>query len=153
MLKVNDVMSEKVFAFQEGQSINSVCRLMILENIRHIPVVDKEYRFKGMLTHREIMAKMATRFSLDNGSSLIQFSDYINVANIMNKDVRTFAPGMSLEEAIMIFVDEKLECVPVVSGGLVVGVVTETDLFPVTCRMITENPNKIWKHLSFRDIA
>ena len=46
---------------------------------------------------------------------------------IMSDEVRTVTPSTPADVAAMILVDEKIGCLPVVSEGTVVGIVTEAD--------------------------
>ena len=50
------------------------------------------------------------------------------LSEIMNTDVVTVGPQISLRELVGVLRDEKVSGVPVVSGGRVVGVVSATDL-------------------------
>lgn len=52
----------------------------------------------------------------------------LRVAEIMEEDWPTLGPDATVEEAIKLFAESRISGVPVVSGGRLLGIVTEGDL-------------------------
>jgi len=51
-----------------------------------------------------------------------------SVADLMVSDVVTVSPDESLAEAVRIMLEKKVGSLPVLEGGRVVGILTETDM-------------------------
>lgn len=118
------IMSRDVVTLDVDVSFNLASSVMRLRHIRHLPVVEAG-RLVGLVTHRDIAQAQA--------AYLVEHSlepDRINapVRGIMHTEVWTVAPETPVLEAARIMYDHKFGCLPVVSGGLLVGIVTEHDL-------------------------
>jgi CBS domain-containing protein len=98
-----------------------------LGRIRHIPVVDAG-RLVGLLSERDLMGAAASHvFGLKqkNKSALLKS---VLIRDVMKKRVVTVAPETSIKDAAHLMADKKIGCVPVVSDGAIVGLVTTTDI-------------------------
>jgi acetoin utilization protein AcuB len=60
----------------------------------------------------------------------------VTVKDVMTKKVITVEQDTPIEEAARIMADKKIGGVPVVSGGNVVGIITETDLFKILLELM-----------------
>ena len=56
------------------------------------------------------------------------------VGDLMQRDVRTAAPGTSVARAAAAMQRERLGCLPIVEGHKLVGIVTTTDLLGILAR-------------------
>ena len=55
MLKVNDLMTTELFTLSESDNLKMARSLMDLQRIRHIPIVNDNREFIGLVTHRDIL--------------------------------------------------------------------------------------------------
>lgn len=55
----------------------------------------------------------------------------ISVDTIMNTNVQIIAPEATVQEAAKVMRKEKIGCLPVVSQGKLVGIITEYDLLKI----------------------
>ena len=60
----------------------------------------------------------------------------LTVEKVMKKDVKFVSEDESVEEAASLMADYKISCLPVIKNGLVVGIITETDLFRILIDML-----------------
>ena len=98
-----------------------------LGRIRHIPVVDAG-RLVGLLSERDLMGAAAShvfRLKQKSKSALLKS---VLIRDVMKKRVVTVAPETSIKDAAHLMADKKIGCVPVVSDGAIVGLVTTTDI-------------------------
>ena len=51
------------------------------------------------------------------------------LGKVMTRDPSTATPETSLRDALKLFVEERIGCLPVLEGGKLVGIVTASDLF------------------------
>jgi CBS domain-containing membrane protein len=101
-------------------------------HVRHVPVVDREGRVVGIVSHRDLLeasiASVSTRIAnLERDQHLWT----IPVENIMRKDVRTISPDATVQKAARIMRGEKIGCLPVVAQDKLVGILTEYDLLRI----------------------
>ena len=98
-----------------------------LGRIRHIPVVDAG-RLVGLLSERDLMGAAASHvFGLKQKSKSALLKSVL-IRDVMKKRVVTVAPETSIKDAAHLMADKKIGCVPVVSDGAIVGLVTTTDI-------------------------
>lgn len=104
--------------------IKLAVQLMRDRKIRHIPLINEEKEVIGLVTDRDI--KMATPIVLA-GDALKEIID-MPLSSIMTKNIITGHPLDFVEEITVTFYDHKIGCLPIVSGGKLVGIITSTDL-------------------------
>ncbi len=92
--------------------------------MRHLPVVDAEQHVLGVITERDI--KEALPSSLQDEPNSPVFN--AKVEEIMIKNPLVGHPLDFVEEVALTFYESKVGCLPIVSGGKLVGIVTTTDL-------------------------
>jgi CBS domain-containing membrane protein len=97
--------------------------------VRHAPVVDAHDRLVGLISHRELM-----RASISSVETCIadlerrQHEWTVEVREVMRTRVHTIGPDESVQEAARRMRSAKVGCLPVVSEGKLVGIITEHDL-------------------------
>ena len=105
-----------------------------LGRIRHIPVVDAG-RLVGLLSERDLMGAAASHvFGLKQKSKSALLKSVL-IRDVMKKRVVTVAPESSIKDAAHLMADKKIGCVPVVSDGAIVGLVTTTDILRYVDRL------------------
>ena len=101
--------------------------VIALGRIRHIPVVD-DGRLVGILTERDLIGAAASQiFGLKQKSKSALLKTVL-IKQVMKKRVITAAPDTPIKDIAHLMADKKIGCVPVVSAGMVVGLVTTTDI-------------------------
>jgi CBS domain-containing membrane protein len=98
-----------------------------LGRIRHIPVVDAG-RLVGLLSERDLMGAAASHvFGLKQKSKSALLKSVL-IRDVMKKRVVTVTPETSIKDTAHLMADKKIGCVPVVTDGAIVGLVTTTDI-------------------------
>ena len=97
--------------------------------IRHLPVVDKNNRLVGIITDRdirEVAPSDAPSLSVHELSNLLA---KLKVSAFMTPKEKliTITPDTLIEEAVQLMHDHKIGCLPVLEGGELYGIFTETD--------------------------
>ena len=56
MRRVADIMTRDIFPLKAKQTLNVVRLLMRTVRVRHVPILDDDERFVGLLSHRDLLA-------------------------------------------------------------------------------------------------
>ncbi|KPV53201.1 hypothetical protein SE17_11000 [Kouleothrix aurantiaca] len=127
---VKDYMTRHPIMIEPGRRVVEVQKLMADNNIRHLPVVGDGKRLVGMVTRQRLAIRPEQVGSLDPWE-LTRYLTDLTVGKVMisGSDLHTIAPDATIEEAADLMISHKISGVPVVeNGGIVVGIITETDL-------------------------
>jgi CBS domain-containing membrane protein len=136
MFTVSDLMTTDIFALQDLDTLLTARSVMALAKIRHIPIVDSENSFVGLLTHRDILAAAVSRLAEIDQHEQDELDSGIPIREIMRTGARTVPPDMNLRDAAKILLDNKYGCLPVLDEGKLVGIITEADFLALTISLM-----------------
>jgi CBS domain-containing protein len=144
---VRDLMTRTVFTLSPTQSVPLAEAMMSIKHIRHVPIVDDAGHLQGLVTHRDLLAaciSTLTPLSDDERSSL-QLS--VPVSRLMQRDVWTIASAAPARSAARLMRDHQIGCLPVVDDGVLVGILTGTDLLDLAARSLetVASPDTGWR--------
>src|SRR4030043_983403 len=99
------------------------------KGIRHLPVVEKDNRLVGIVTDRDIREAAPSDATLLSVQELNYLLGKLKVSSFMTPKPKliTITPDTLIEEAVQLMHDNKIGCLPVVEGGKLYGIFTETD--------------------------
>lgn len=126
-MDVRDRMTTDVITVEANEPIRRVWDLMEEKRLRRFPVMDGG-RLVGIVTDRDMRNATASSVVLTEKKFHDFLLDTIRVDSIMTADPRTVTPGTDLKEAARMILELKIGGLPVVEGGRLVGIITETDL-------------------------
>ena len=139
MLKVKDIMTTEVFVLNSSQTLELVRSLMRIKHVRHVPIVDPDNSFVGLITHRDLLSQTISHLA-DIDEEEQEFLDRnIHIMSIMKKDVLTVDSEMDVCDAIKELLEHKYGCLPVVDDGKLVGIVTEADFLKLTLNLLQQS--------------
>jgi acetoin utilization protein AcuB len=125
---IRNYMTSNPYTVSPDATIADAMELMRTKKIGRVPVV-KNGKLVGIITKGkllEVSPSPATTLSIFEINYLLSKT---KVESIMTKDVVTVAPGDLLEEAAVKMREFDISGLPVVEGGKLVGIITETDVF------------------------
>ena len=99
------------------------------KGIRHLPVIDKNNALVGIVTDRDIREAAPSDATLLSVQELNYLLGKLKVSSCMTPKAKliTITPDTLIEEAVQLMHDNKIGCLPVVEGGKLYGIFTETD--------------------------
>ncbi|KAA0549072.1 CBS domain-containing protein [Bacillus sp. BGMRC 2118] len=126
---VQEIMKKDVITLSITDTIAKAKLLMFENRIRHLPVVDEDRAVVGLITRSDIYKSILA--DGDENRSL--------VGEVMNKNVITGHPLDFVEEVSAIFYEHKIGCLPIVSDGKLIGIITETDMLHTLVQLTGAN--------------
>lgn len=122
-LEVQHVMTAAPTTVNEQTSALELVRLLQKHGFRHLLVTDDADRLAGVLSDRDVIRCFGpSRYPDEHRLAEICARD------IMSRDVITVRPETRLEVAVDTVVTQGISCLPVVTAGRVLGILTNTDL-------------------------
>jgi CBS domain-containing protein len=133
-MKVKEVMVKEVATLDVNDELSLANDIMRLGRIRHLPVVDGT-RLAGIISERDLFRSSLAQ-ALGYGSEATRdLMKKLHIKDVMVPKVVTVSPETELCEATKIMVEQKIGCLPVVEGGRLVGLITDTDIL---CQYLKE---------------
>lgn len=126
-LRVRNIMSKNVKTVGRNESLATADDVMRLGRIRHIVVVDEDGSLAGVLSERDLYLGGLLRALGYGTHAKARALEMLVVKEAMVADVVTATPDMPLTKAASTMLARKIGCLPVVEGGKLVGIVTESD--------------------------
>lgn len=121
--KVSAFMNEDVISVFPWDTIKKAYDLLLDKNLRALLVMNEDEQLVGIVSERDIV-RYRTRNFLPKHAEF-----YINVSDLMTKNINTFKPDTKLREACEKFVETGNNQIPVVDeDDTVAGIVAQRDL-------------------------
>ena len=128
---VKDVMTKNPITVAMATSVPEAKALMTKQKINKLPVVDKSGALVGILTKNDLIKATPSDATTLDMFELSYLLSKLTVEKVMHKDVKTVNENETVEEAARLMADYGIGCLPVMKRELMVGIITETDLFHV----------------------
>ncbi len=147
-MRVEEIMTTKVFTVEQHDLIARVFFLINYEKIRHLPVVEKG-KVIGIVSDRDLYKALGPKSNSNAIEGSIKNSELhvvnTRVQNIMRRGVITTTTDAMVSEVAGIMAEHKIGAVPVInSNNKLVGIVSATDILRVFSKLehLKENREK-----------
>jgi CBS domain-containing protein len=137
---VQEIMTEQVISLEPQDNLARAIEVMQNEEIRHIPIMDEQEKFVGLVSDRDILRNLPYAgkrpssppkrfrehlFATDSWTKNL----LLPLESVMAPKVLHILPGCSICEAADILYTKKISCLPVIDEQEKLrGIVTVTDL-------------------------
>ena len=125
---ISTIMSTNIVALNRDDDLETAELLFKRHNIRHIPVVKEEVVI-GMLSYTDLL-RISFADAVDETETDIETLVYnmFTIDQVMANNVITVPSDSTIKEVAQILATKEFHALPVVDNGLLVGIVTTTDL-------------------------
>ncbi|HCA59859.1 MAG TPA: hypothetical protein DEP46_17970, partial [Blastocatellia bacterium] len=127
---VEQFMSRDLFTVRPGDVIDLAASLMEWRHVRHVPVEDDHGHLVGIVSHRDLIAMLATNRA--------KAADDMVVSDVMKRDLLTISPETPTLDALYLMRERGIGCLPVCKNGKLVGMITAHDFLTVSTRLLEE---------------
>jgi CBS domain-containing protein len=124
---VDEYMTKNVKLVSTDTPIGQAAKVMVENRLRRLPVV-KDGIFAGIVTASDIVHFLGRggAFSKLTTGNIHEALDQ-PVGSIVSKDLIWTSPGTDMGKAMGIMLEEKIGSLPILEGGLIRGIITESD--------------------------
>lgn len=126
---VRDRMTKNPITIKPDLPVAEAMEWMRRENVRHFPVVDKESKLVGIVARDDLLYASPSPVTSLSMWEITYLMSQVTVKEAMTKEVITTTEDTPLEEVARLMFDNKIGSLPVMRDGLLVGIITESDLF------------------------
>ena len=124
---VREIMMGSPVTLKPQDTLDLANDVIALGRIRHNPVVE-DGRLVGIISERDLIGAAASQiFGLKQKRKSALLKSVL-IKEVMKKRVVTTAPDTPIKDVAHLMAEKKIGCVPVVSAGAVIGLVTTTDI-------------------------
>lgn len=120
---VSDLMSAPVRAAKPNDTVSYARNLMLKHRISRILIVD-DGRAKGIVTKKDIGFRLRKK----DPDWRFRLIDNEPLSRVMSGDIVSLSPDSSIRDALMIMLTHRISGAPVVDQGMVLGILTRTDV-------------------------
>ena len=134
---VGDVMTRKLIAIGEDESLRNIEDGMLEFRVRYFPVVGSDNKLLGLVSWEDVLHASASTLSelRERRDKLIH--EMGKAKDVMQRDVHTVNPDTSITDAGNIMMMKHLRCVPVVDDrSVLVGLLTADDFLRLAMEFI-----------------
>ncbi|HEY7714012.1 MAG TPA: CBS domain-containing protein [Candidatus Binatia bacterium] len=124
---VREIMMGSPVTLSADDTLDLVSNVISLGRIRHIPIVE-DGKLVGLISERDLFGAGAARLFGLKSKSKSALLKTVPVKDVMKKRVVTVAADTQIKQAAHLMADKKIGCLPVVEDGVVIGLVTTTDI-------------------------
>lgn len=134
-MRVKDLMERDVLTLEACDSLDLASDLMQLGRIRHMPILTKG-DLVGILSQRDLFRAACSSVLHFRPAAEREWLAKIALQEVMTRPVFTVAPDASVREAVAIMIDKRIGCLPVVEGGQLKGLLSESDCMRYLARLL-----------------
>jgi CBS domain-containing protein len=145
-IPVSKVMTREVLAATPGMTLFEVGRLLRRGKISGVPVVDAGQRVLGVVSEKDIVKALDQAHALSEPGGLLdlifdigitgesrlkvikELLSTVKAEEAMSRDTLTVRPGASIDSAARLMKENRVNRLPVVENGKLVGIVTRHDV-------------------------
>lgn len=126
-LLVSDCMTTEVVTVRTGVPLSEAVRLMRLNKIRHLCIVNAEGRLVGIVSDRDLARALPSVLAGDTGAEFTRVLEMTQVGHIMTRAPLVASSSDPLWRAAHLLRDRRIGALPVIDHGQLVGILSTTD--------------------------
>ncbi len=128
---VKQKMTKKPITCQPGCSVSDALDQMHAKNVHRLPVLDAAGKLVGIVSEGDLLYASPSPATTLNVWEMHSLLAKLTVDKVMTRKVITVNDDAPIEEAARIMVDKHIGGLPVMREKVMVGIITESDIFKV----------------------
>ena len=131
---VRELMTTALVTVPPETDVLEARRLMQRERIRHLLVTTGDGALQGIVTDRDIRLNVASPATSLSVWELNYLLARLTVGQVMSRSPVTTRADADAADAARVMLERKIGALPVVQGGILLGIVTESDFVRAVAR-------------------
>ncbi|MBS1812218.1 MAG: CBS domain-containing protein [Acidobacteria bacterium] len=139
-------MSRNILTVTPDTAITDAATLMMNNRIRRLPVVTRQpagLTLQGIVSNTDLFRAFPSEINPLSVVAADAFKTDLQVKDVMHHHPVTTTPDAPIEVAARIMRDQKISALPVLQNNLLVGLITESDIFRAFVEMFESRPNEV----------
>ncbi len=132
-MQIKKIMSSPVHTVPVGTTVAEAHEIMHQNEFRHLPVIDSAGRLVGILSDRDVR-NILVPFKVETEET--SWMPDTRVELVMREDPTVISPSDEVQRVVQIMISGGFNCLPVVSGSDLIGIVTTVDLMKALARIL-----------------
>jgi acetoin utilization protein AcuB len=128
-MTVGRCMTKNPVTVHPDVSVPEAQAILRREKIHRLPVLDKANKLVGIVTSSDLIHATPSQATALDMYELNYLISKLKVEKIMTRKVVTVSEDLPIEEAARIMADSNISGLPVMRGEVLIGIITESDLF------------------------
>lgn len=144
-MKARDAMTETVQTLTSDTPVQVAAEILRSNGFSAAPVTDDDGNLVGIVTPSDL--SKASTIGKSAGQTARRFHRHavrVHACDVMTTPVESMTPGADVARIVAMMLERHFDCVPIVDGRSIVGVITPADLFraakPADADAVVINP-------------
>ncbi|MGB2963345.1 MAG: CBS domain-containing protein [Anaerolineales bacterium] len=126
---VKDRMNPDPICGYPEMAVTEAQELIVNHGVRHLPIISDNKNLVGLITRTSLRSALPADISSFSHFEVSYTLSKIKIKSVMIKKPITIQMDIPIEHAARIMADERISCLPVVEGDILVGLISDTNLF------------------------
>jgi len=127
-MTIRELMSGGLITVRRETPVLEARDLMVKERIRHLLVTEAGGLLLGIVTDRDIRLNLPSQATSLSVWEINHLLTKLTVGEVMTQSVIAIGPDRPARDGAQLMLDHKIGALPVLDDGLLVGIITETDI-------------------------
>jgi CBS domain-containing protein len=142
-MRVREIMTSRVHFVRTETPVHEVARLMSTHDVSGVPVLDAAEHLVGIVTELDLIVRngrleIPLFLQIFDAVIPLEMPGHLDhrlrhmlgtgAEDVMTRDVHTVGPDMEVEDLVHLMVKRRVNPVPVLENGRLVGIVSRSDL-------------------------
>lgn len=132
---VRDYMTPNPVTVSPDTSVPDALRLMREKSFRRLPVLDDKGTLVGIVAEKDLLRALPSPATTLAIWEIPEILAKLKVGSVMTAHVVTISEDVPVEDAARIMADRQIGALPVMKNKMLVGIITESDIFKVLLEM------------------
>lgn len=134
-MRVRELMTGAPITVSPDMPMLDARHLMLSKRFRHL-LVTKDGQLVGIVTDRDIRLNLPSQATSLSVWEINHLLTKLTVGQMMTESVITVGPDRDAADAARLMLDHTIGALPVMDGGRLIGIVTETDMLRAFVRSV-----------------
>ena len=128
-LLVEEFMTTDLFTVHQDDIPELVADILNWRKIKYVPVEDIKGKLKGLINYRDLLKYFSKKSHVAQDKKVI-------VKDLMQTNPLTISPEATIQDALKLMKTAKTDCLPVVKGDKLIGIITEGNFLNITATLL-----------------